>query len=93
MCACPRRPSDLFTFCVVRDPAERLVSEYKYEQIMWHKKPCSAGGMNKWVANILQHVYSNNIYAEYCHLLPQVACKSVVKGTRLVHCSYPVMLD
>ena len=38
--------------------------------------------MNKWVANILQHVYSNNIYAEYCHLLPQVACKSVVKGTR-----------
>ena len=31
--------------------------------------------MNKWVAGLLRNTYQSNIYAEYCHLLPQSACE------------------
>lgn len=45
----------------------------RYEQIKWKKKPCTSGSMNKWVTGILRTTYQGNIYAEYCHLLPQSA--------------------
>jgi len=70
-------------FCVVRNPFDRVVSEYKYiysnKEYRWDYNEliqtagCTAEGLNEWVARALAKFDEGGIYVyeQLCHLLPQ----------------------
>lgn len=61
------------TFCVVRDPYERLVSQFGFASAFFPKEnDCSVDGMNKYLLTELQ-VLKTNPEKDDCHLLPQSA--------------------
>lgn len=56
------------TFCVIRDPFERMVSEYKYRNT--DKETHTKAKMNKWIQDHLQPMYYND-GEKNCHFVPQ----------------------
>ena len=67
----PTRKYNTPTFCVVRDPVDRMVSEYKY----WAKRNrknhiCSPDHMNRWLQNKIQKSDSDPD-TENCHFRKQ----------------------
>lgn len=59
------------TFCVLRDPVGRMISQYGFEASMFGH-PCNKGALNKYFMEALLEV-EENPYAKDCHLLPQSA--------------------
>eukprot|EP00470_Lotharella_oceanica_P002767 CAMPEP_0170174742 /NCGR_PEP_ID=MMETSP0040_2-20121228/7949_1 /TAXON_ID=641309 /ORGANISM="Lotharella oceanica, Strain CCMP622" /LENGTH=191 /DNA_ID=CAMNT_0010416509 /DNA_START=154 /DNA_END=729 /DNA_ORIENTATION=+ len=73
---CPRwhvpptgKAEDVKTFCVVRNPTERAVSEYLWEQAtgIYHNGETNAKGLNK---RIMDNLHENNTHAD-CHWVQQ----------------------
>lgn len=64
------------TFCVIRNPNDRLISEYSYIHKNDERKN-NKENMNKWLKdninedNILKGRDNSNIRDYYCHLIPQ----------------------
>lgn len=66
------RNSDVF--CVIRDPAARAVSEYRWRQdLHWQGTPssCDEGVMSRWVENQVRLVQTKKFHND-CHWVPQV---------------------
>ena len=61
----PPRKTQTPTFAVIRDPYERCVSEYKYQN-----PNGTAQKLNQWVKSNLQNARKNP-YMTDCHFLPQ----------------------
>mmetsp|Transcript_57690 Transcript_57690/g.134399 ORF Transcript_57690/g.134399 Transcript_57690/m.134399 type:complete len:344 (+) Transcript_57690:52-1083(+) len=69
-------------FCVVRNPYERAVSEYKFVYVnpeyRWdnndlvEREGCSKEGLNAWLERVLNSYLDGNIFDQLCHMLPQV---------------------
>lgn len=60
------------TFCIVRDPVERIVSEYKYRDKVYNEsKGCDRDEMNKWIVESLTKYEGGNTGIHDCHLIPQ----------------------
>lgn len=61
------------TFCIVRDPYSRMVSQFKFLMIhtAWSKQNCSADVMNKALLEDLTAAKHENPYIADCHYLPQ----------------------
>ena len=57
------------SFCVVRKPFDRLMSEYKHRACARHalKDPCNLSAFNDWVRQIM----TGSPTANDCHLVPQ----------------------
>jgi hypothetical protein len=62
------------TFCVVRDPVKRIISQFGFMQAFYGKGAanCNAETLNNYLEKTL-HSISANPYMEDCHLLPQAA--------------------
>mmetsp|Transcript_48778 Transcript_48778/g.141299 ORF Transcript_48778/g.141299 Transcript_48778/m.141299 type:complete len:317 (-) Transcript_48778:161-1111(-) len=68
-------------FCVIRDPFERAISEYKYiyenEEFQWENSDlinrygCSPDGLNEWLVRVLTRYEDGDTYEQLCHMLPQ----------------------
>merc|ERR1712194_904896 len=67
------------TFCVIRDPFERMISVFGFQQGTWHNnKRCDADSLNQDLLTWLGQVSGMNgttpdPYKFDCHLLPQAA--------------------
>mmetsp|Transcript_2083 Transcript_2083/g.4664 ORF Transcript_2083/g.4664 Transcript_2083/m.4664 type:complete len:545 (+) Transcript_2083:83-1717(+) len=61
------------TFCVVRDPFDRMVSEYGYSQGIRGNPNCTVKSMNTELLQMLTAVMKGDKYTHDCHLLPQAA--------------------
>ena len=72
------------TFCVIRDPVDRFVSEYKYSRRK--KGKCSPEALNQWAERALEDVSRNsNTSRNDCHLIPQ--------STFMANCDVPLRFD
>lgn len=76
------------TFCITRNPADRVLSEYKYllsDQAFWSDeyaksydnglleyRPCSVQGLNHFAQTTLRMVMEGHKYIDDCHHVPQV---------------------
>jgi len=61
-------------FCVLRDPAARAVSEYRWRQdIKWPGTPlsCDEGSMSSWVQKQISRTTFEKFHSD-CHWVPQV---------------------
>mmetsp|Transcript_14645 Transcript_14645/g.27506 ORF Transcript_14645/g.27506 Transcript_14645/m.27506 type:complete len:279 (+) Transcript_14645:130-966(+) len=54
------------TFCVVRNPLTRLMSEFRYETFS-----CDRDGFEKWATSVLDSAERGVSMARDCHLIPQ----------------------
>lgn len=61
------------TFCVVRDPYSRMVSQFRFLMIhtAWNKQDCTADVMNQALMDDLTATKKENPYIADCHYLPQ----------------------
>eukprot|EP00440_Ansanella_granifera_P005816 gb/GFBE01006308.1/.p1 GENE.gb/GFBE01006308.1/~~gb/GFBE01006308.1/.p1 ORF type:complete len:579 (+),score=130.95 gb/GFBE01006308.1/:1-1737(+) len=60
------------TFCVVRDPVDRFVSEFKFaRKFEDHVDECDSKAFLSWAVHQLDEV-KKNPYTRDCHFLPQV---------------------
>tara|TARA_B100001027_G_scaffold102412_1_gene70381 strand:+ start:213 stop:839 length:627 start_codon:yes stop_codon:yes gene_type:complete len=70
----PSRSFDHTTFCVIRDPLDRMVSEYKdqlkLEKHHSQKDWCNSSHLNDWVVHTLTNNRQNPDHHD-CHLLTQ----------------------
>ena len=55
------------TFCVYRDPYERIVSEFKYRN---NSKTLKKEDLNNWIQNDLPNLFKQK-YLKNCHIIPQ----------------------
>jgi len=61
------------TFCVIRNPFERFLSIFKYNNDRRRKQSdCSANVFNRWARQIMRQ-RENKKYAMHCHLLQQTS--------------------
>ena len=60
---------DSHTFCVLRDPYERIVSEFKYAYRA-KKEFITKENLNKYI-HTLPDIIKKNKFAQDCHLIPQ----------------------
>jgi hypothetical protein len=56
---------------VVRDPLDRLVSEFCYTHKVLHHAELSCEGLSNWILHVLSHVLTGNKHTYNCHLLAQ----------------------
>mmetsp|Transcript_74102 Transcript_74102/g.239611 ORF Transcript_74102/g.239611 Transcript_74102/m.239611 type:complete len:330 (-) Transcript_74102:47-1036(-) len=73
----PAMLSDIYagqeTFCVVRDPYERAISQLGFQAGFFPEShECSPAGLNAYLRHTLPQVQTSP-YSEDCHLLPQTA--------------------
>ena len=62
-----------FLFTVVRNPYERVISQYKYIKQWDTKMPVSIGDLNKYIKLLkTKNLVGNNMSFEDCHLIPQI---------------------
>lgn len=61
------------TFCVVRDPYDRLVSQFGFINLFGtkHKYQCTAESMNTYLLGELQKVHKGRTFLADCHFTPQ----------------------
>ena len=86
-----------YVFCVVRDPTERLISEFRYHKSVNFDKSvktfglpgvdCSKKGLNKWCKHALLQAFRNPSRKEAkfkhdCHLVPQSEYVFDSRGTQ-----------
>ncbi len=70
-------------FCVVRNPYDRLVSEFRYAQHKYYRSTnCSVDRLNRYVAHRISMNKDNklNDFRQNCHLLSQTAYIHSSKG-------------
>ena len=76
------------TFCVVRDPLDRLLSEYKFENRGSHQKLHDAAAATRWIRYHAGHVARRRRedsalsapFPNRCHFLPQSWLRPVWKS-------------
>lgn len=67
----PTREFDTPTFCVVRDPFDRMLSEYKFwARVNGRNKACSPDHMNSWLQDRIQKSETNPDIND-CHFRKQ----------------------
>lgn len=72
------------SFCVVRDPYDRLIAQLGFQQIFFaDRHNCTAAGLNGYLAEALETVRGGNPYVQDCHLLPQSAFVYAWDGQKL----------
>lgn len=61
------------TFTVVRNPYDRIISEFYWERLNGlHTYETNISGFEKWILDVLDNdVKNDNIYLNDCHILPQ----------------------
>mmetsp|Transcript_115469 Transcript_115469/g.313456 ORF Transcript_115469/g.313456 Transcript_115469/m.313456 type:complete len:328 (-) Transcript_115469:111-1094(-) len=64
---------DKETFCIVRDPYSRMVSQFRFLMIhtAWNQQNCTADVMNQALLEDLTAAKKENPYIADCHYLPQ----------------------
>ena len=70
-------------FCIVRNPFDRLVSEFRYAQHKYYRsRKCSVDGLNSYVARHISMNEDNKLkdFGQNCHLLSQTAYIHSSKG-------------
>eukprot|EP00931_Biecheleriopsis_adriatica_P076923 TRINITY_DN50583_c0_g1_i1.p1 TRINITY_DN50583_c0_g1~~TRINITY_DN50583_c0_g1_i1.p1 ORF type:complete len:295 (-),score=36.92 TRINITY_DN50583_c0_g1_i1:85-969(-) len=80
-------PADIYgkgaDFCIIRDPAERIVSEWKWQLQSMQRwglgsaqkqlsQGCTAAGLNSWTDEVLKKAKDGNMYMDGCHFVPQI---------------------
>jgi len=81
----PAAFSDSDTFCVVRDPIKRMVSQFGFLVSMFgNRHNCSAASLNNYFHKSMTAAQTNP-YTNDCHLMPQVAYVQGWDSTVLPH--------
>lgn len=63
-----RRPGPQQTFCVIREPISRFLSEYNFRA---NKQTCGPDFLEQYVETKLNQLYVRSRHDDDCHLLPQ----------------------
>jgi len=62
------------TFCTVRDPYQRMISNFRYEYVFtWGVNHCHVSELNRKLLEDLTAVKNGDRYRSDCHYLPQSA--------------------
>lgn len=80
-------------FCVVREPAARCVSEFRWQNENVHNNGCNPNTMNMWIQKNVRKVAVQRFHSD-CHFVPQTdyvfnpkngarTCQHVLKMTNL----------
>lgn len=62
-----RRPGPQQSFCVVREPVDKLLSEFNFRT---NEKACTNSFLQSWVKQKLQSTAKSKRYIDDCHLVP-----------------------
>jgi len=68
----PSAFADSDTFCVMRDPVKRMISQFGFAHSFYGEGYCDNKSLNTYLAKALQE-YKHNPYLQDCHFLPQSA--------------------
>lgn len=66
-----RMYKDSEVFCVVREPHDRVVSEYRWRARQGLLKGCSDDALNKWAQRQVRNLGHQRFHSD-CHFVPQV---------------------